>query len=165
MSFLKLCPTLPLLPSRMPMPFSWIMAHSRLPLPFRCAACFKRRVVMPTWTTTHPRYRAEAAGSDAAWALNTASKVQRIFKDVPAADACEFVQSIAEKLHTSAQLEGMMTSTALVTAVKEAVASEMQLLRLEMRPMFAVIVIGLLLPLGSSSVGAPFVACLMKVMT
>ena len=119
---------------------------------------------MPTWTTTHPRYKAEAAGLDAAWALNTASKVERIFK-VPAANASEFVQSIAETLPTSAQLEGMMTSTALVKAVKEAVASEMQLLRLEMRLMFAVMVIGMLLLLGSSSVGAPFVACLVKMMT
>lgn len=133
----------------------------RLPLPYPpprlCATRFKHGVARPRRST-------EAVGSDAAWALSTASKVERIFK-VSSTDASEFVQSLTEKLPTSAQLDGMLTTPAIVAAVKEAVASEMQLLRLEMRLMFTVMVIGLLLYLESSSLGAPFVACLLKVMS
>ena len=116
------------------------MAHSRLhpyPRPLDYATGFRRGVVTPTWPPAtqlqpRPRRNTKLFGSDATWALTTASKVERIFKVSPA-DASEFVQSLAERLPTSTQLDRPLTSSAIVASVKQAVASEFAGVRSEMQ--------------------------------
>lgn len=114
------------------------MSHSRLhphPRPLDYATGFRRGVVTPTWrptTQSCPRRNAKSFGSDATWALTTANKVERIFKVSPA-DASEFVQSLAERLPTSTQLDRPLTSSAIVASVKQAVASEFAGVRSEMQ--------------------------------